>query len=36
MVQLNPAPVFGAQKNTITIWQKFSAARSSAIRLGEY
>ena len=23
MVQLNPIPVFGAQKNTSTIWQKF-------------
>ena len=22
--QLNPVPVFGAQKNTSTIWQKFS------------
>ena len=23
MVQLNPVPVFGAKKNTITIWRKF-------------
>ena len=23
MVQLNPVPVFGAQKNTSTIWRKF-------------
>ena len=24
MVQLNPVPVFGAQKITSTIWRKFS------------
>ena len=24
MVQLNPVPVFGAKKNTSTIWRKFS------------
>ena len=23
MVQLNPVPVFGAKKNTSTIWRKF-------------
>ena len=23
MVQLNPIPVFGGQKNTIIIWRKF-------------
>ena len=23
MVQLNPVPVFGANKNTSTIWRKF-------------
>ena len=23
MVQLNPVPVFGARKNTSTIWRKF-------------
>ena len=25
MVQLNPVPVFGAKKNTNTIWRKFSS-----------
>ena len=24
MVQLNPVPVFGAKKNTSTMWRKFS------------